>query len=715
MDFLFFISDFFLWILVICMIVWILVLTNRVSTLDNALKTLAKRLNTGVVQPLQSAKEPVQPTQAPEPVVKQTEQVHIQTPSVQPKVQVDNLEQRVQTSEFAKSQMQKPKKSTTIESVFLGNIFNKIGAVALIVAFIFFIKLVSPYIVLTNTMKIILGFCAGLGLFIGGLRLHISEKFKNYSEVLIGTGFATLFMSTFCANYLNVFNTYATIISGTILLLLVFFVSHKMRSVSSLIIGLLGGYLTPYLSGAAPDISFGYLIFLNIVSIIYSLNNPKMKWINIVNLSITMLILFAGCIAYDSSKIVYPIVLWGCYIVYDLMRDRTSGADNATGVLNYIFLTLITLTLFKTSVKSVGIMFGLTALVYAILAFIGKRLQYPFYKRFEHCIFLNVWFSILFTMNDIYSIITWSVVALMLSFAVKKDKLNAVRHYITVYYLSAVFGVLLAKDGSSLMLLEQYSPILNTRSLIFLVPVLCMGLSIGRLKSKETFISNWLRFDIMFLLYVYLMCEVSNILKIAYPAETSWEAYPSLMVYTAIGFLYSVLLYSIYQRTKSLWFNISGILLGLVSVVMFISCCFVHTSVILPVLNLRVLAFLAGLYFCLYYARVTRLNFFRYLAVFMGFILCGAESALLDNKLGTGYITTLGWLFYSGFITLAGILKSKKFLLNSGIWILIFTILRVFIHDLANVEAVYKLIAFLSLGVVLMIISYLYVKLKSDD
>ena len=78
------------------------------------------------------------------------------------------------------------------------------------------------------------------------------------------------------------------------------------------------------------------------------------------------------------------------------------------------------------------------------------------------------------------------------------------------------------------------------------------------------------------------------------------------------------------------------------------------------------------------------------------------------------YITTLGWLLYSGAVTLRGILKSKKFLINSGIWIFIFTILRVFIFDLAKVASVYKIFAFLLLGIVLMVVSYIYVRLKSD-
>ena len=515
------------------------------------------------------------------------------------------------------------------------------------------------------------------------------------------------------AREIKVFNTISALSVGVLLLLFVAFISHKMRSVSSLVIGLIGGYLTPHLSGASGDLTYGYLIFLNLISLVYTLNNVKAKWINPVNLLITMFIMFAGCISDDVQKIVYPVVLWAVYIVYDLLRDKASKTDNIACVINYIFLTVMTLTLFKTSVKAVGIMFGVTALVYALLAFFGKKFQNPLYKRYEHYIFLNVWFSILFTLNDLYSILTWSVVAVLLSFAVEKNKLNAVKHYITVYYLSAVVGVLLAKDGSGFMLAEQYTPVLNIRSLIFLVPVLSMILSIVKLKSKESFICNCMRFNIVLLTYFYAVCEITHLLQIM-NLEQSTLDYSLYMIYTTIGIVYSVVSHSIYSRTKFLLFNIASVLLWLVSVIMFVVGCFIHPEGLLPIINLRVLAFIAVLYFCSYFARATRLNFFRYLAVFLGFILCGAESSLLGAKLNINYITTLGWLLYSGAVTLWGILKSKKFLINSGIWIFIFTILRVFIFDLAKVASVYKIFAFLLLGIVLMVVSYIYVRLKSD-
>ena len=57
-----------------------------------------------------------------------------------------------------------------------------------------------------------------------------------------------------------------------------------MKTLSMLVIGLLGGYLTPFLSGAEKDVIFGYLIFLNLISLIYTLKNKHNKVINVINL-----------------------------------------------------------------------------------------------------------------------------------------------------------------------------------------------------------------------------------------------------------------------------------------------------------------------------------------------------------------------------------------------------------------------------------------------
>ena len=75
--------------------------------------------------------------------------------------------------------------------------------------------------------------------------------------------------------------------------------------------------------------------------------------------------------------------------------------------------------------------------------------------------------------------------------------------------------------------------------------------------------------------------------------------------------------------------------------------------------------------------------------------------------LNSGLIS-VGWILYSGIITTIGIVTGKNWLKNSGIILCIISILRIFLHDLAQVDILYKFIAILTLGISLMILSYLY-------
>jgi len=510
MEVLFFISDFFSWICIIVLFIWIAILTHDVAISKKTIEHLTKIRDTKTTpadqQDNPAAKQSagiqsdaINSDQKPKP----ESAIHADRPVYSAAKEIPPVKTQVKPANGSR-----PK--NTVENFFLGNFINKIGALAIIVALIIFIKLVSSYIVFTAAMKITLGFISGLVLYLGGLKLHTGERLKGFSEVLAGTGFAAFFITTYCAYYLNVFNSMTAILTGGALLLAVFVTAHRMHTFSPVVIGLTGGYLTPFLSGAHADAGAIYLIFLNLVSIVYTLVNPKTRWINSLNLSLTMFIMIIGGIA-DVSKICYPITLWAVYVLYDIIRNRESRTDNVTSTLNYIFLTLTTLLLFNVSTEQVGIMYGITALIYSLLAFFGKRFQNPLYKRYEHFIFLNVWFSILFTLNDVYSVIAWSVIAMLLSFAVRKDKFNAVKHYITFYYLSAIFGVLLAKDGSAYIIASDYAPVFNMRTLLFAIPALSMILSINRLKLKETLITNLMRFGITFLSYCYIISETNGL------------------------------------------------------------------------------------------------------------------------------------------------------------------------------------------------------------
>ena len=101
----------------------------------------------------------------------------------------------------------------------------------------------------------------------------------------------------------------------------------------------------------------------------------------------------------------------------------------------------------------------------------------------------------------------------------------------------------------------------------------------------------------------------------------------------------------------------------------------------------------------------------------MGFALISAEVNDLILKyqyLNIDYLLTVAWGIYAGAIILYGIIKDKKYLKITGIWISILSILRLFFFDLADSDAVYKIIALIVLGSILLLVSYFYNRYKKE-
>ena len=129
----------------------------------------------------------------------------------------------------------------------------------------------------------------------------------------------------------------------------------------------------------------------------------------------------------------------------------------------------------------------------------------------------------------------------------------------------------------------------------------------------------------------------------------------------------------------------------------------------IPLINIRTAAFVFGIAACVIYNKLDGKDFYKYLAIVLGFILMHNEAGdiIFKYTLNSGLIS-VGWILYSVIITTIGIIKGKKWLKNSGIILCIISILRIFFHDLAQVDILYKFIAILTLGISLMVLSYLY-------
>lgn len=96
--------------------------------------------------------------------------------------------------------------------------------------------------------------------------------------------------------------------------------------------------------------------------------------------------------------------------------------------------------------------------------------------------------------------------------------------------------------------------------------------------------------------------------------------------------------------------------------------------------------------------------------------LASSELLNLTNILSIGNADKLGlsilWGFYSLFLIVLGINRNKKHLRYWAIGLFAATLFKVFFYDIAELDTISKTVVFVSLGILLLIISFLYNKYK---
>ena len=108
-------------------------------------------------------------------------------------------------------------------------------------------------------------------------------------------------------------------------------------------------------------------------------------------------------------------------------------------------------------------------------------------------------------------------------------------------------------------------------------------------------------------------------------------------------------------------------------------------------------------------------KFFGVLSLAMLFIYLSLElNTFLNFKaplFRTGGISILWGLFGLSFV-LGGIIKNMKALRYAGLILFTVVVLKVFLSDLSNLSQLYRIIAFLGLGLVVLAGAFIYVRFK---
>ena len=716
-------------IAIILIAIWLFIIQTKLTQLSDTVQALKENFLTDKIRTKELPSN-IEPANTPAVEKPEPPRASMEPESISdiPDECLFSNSAKTETHQSDSKIVKKEKQTSSFENIFLGNIFNKIGAVAILIGLVILIKIVSPYFVFTDELKTALGYLAGFAMMIGALKLNAKPNMRSFSEVLLGTGFGALFISTYCAGILfKFFDLPQTVIVASALLLAAFYLADKLKTVSMLVISLIAAYITPFLLNAEFETSsnflFGYFIFINILTLLYTYRNKSRGITNNINLCVTFVSALILC--GSDANILMPLVLWGVYVIYDLMTQT----DTEKGcVLSYINLGVLTgLLLLIESDNNTYIHFGYinlaAAFIYAVFTYLNKSGEQEF-KKYLNLSLAAAFLAVCFICDEspTTKCYVWAVEAVALAYYACKYKLKMLAIWTILIWAVAAFSIIPVDGVFAIKSIKDFTPVWNVRLLMFTPVILSSAASYYLLSKSDDKkfidIAESFKFACITSIYFYMGLELNNIITQRFIGENTSPDFINNMTNSILGFAYTINLKRLNTVDSNCkpFISIVAAIAGIFSTIYLIvtGTRYFPVEAYIPVINIRCAAFLSGIAACIVFNRLTGKNLYKYLAIIFGFILMNYETADIISKytLDSGLIS-VGWILYSGIITTIGIFKNTNWLKASGIVLCIISILRIFFHDLREVDILYKFIAILTLGVCLMILSYLYNKKSS--
>lgn len=292
---------------------------------------------------IQKATQPA--PEFPEPVVRPAPAP--QTPPVQPTVvppqrpapQAPPVWREIPAPEPARQgKVREGRTSEQWEMLLGGNWFNRIGAVALLVGFGFLLKYAFDQHWITPWMLVSAGIALGIGLLATGAYFR-KKQAQVFAQGLVGAGIAILYLSVYASfNVYHLVGQMWTLAMMSAVTIAAIAQSLTYDSVAVVLIGLLGGFLTPAIlqgGGAGGNGSglFIYLALLDTGLLVVALEKDKWAFIDPLALACTYITYVVwSSSSYSESRmpvaLTFIIVVWAIFCAADVYRNAASTATH---------------------------------------------------------------------------------------------------------------------------------------------------------------------------------------------------------------------------------------------------------------------------------------------------------------------------------------------------------------------------------------------------
>lgn len=651
----------------------------------------------------------------------------------------------------------KRKKNMNYEKFIGENLFGKIGILVLVVGIGLFVKYAIDKDWINETMRTVLGFVAGsILLFIAE---RVREKYRTFSSLLAGGAFAVFYLTVAIAyHYYHLFSqTAAFVILVCITVLMsVLALLYDRRELA--IISLIGGFVAPFLVSSGEGnyiVLFTYLTILNLG--MFGLSLYK-KWAEL------------PAISFVATYLVFAIyVVTGFAFGAAPAESATIMARNllAFSTLFYFIFLLPVLAILKNDGKKLN-RFLLSVIVannFIYLAFgtlFLNGMSLPFKATGLFTLFIAVVNLVLVVWlrksKQDYNFLIYTMLGLVLTFVSLTVPIQLEGNYITLFWASEMVLLLWLYVKSGIRVYETFSVILAGLTLVsYLMDV---EHQITGLRPAGTIFMNSLFATGLFTGlaaggYAFLIAKYRDSFDAArYLKYTPWNA---TMLIAAVVILYYTFMIEFYHYLspaisyKMMHLFTSGCILTLcygfkrrfpvqefgfyyclgigVNVILYAVCVWAELTDpagfeptgLLPLLLpwLTTVVVIADLvYVGRLYSRshVADTRFVVYLSV-LSTICWLAVVRLFLRQLGLPDEFNAGFsiaLAMAGFVQMSvGMRLHRKSLRMVSLVTLGLVLVKLVLIDLWAMPTVGKILIFILLGVILLVLSFLYQKLKN--
>ncbi len=660
---------------------------------------------------------------------------------------------------------EKPKKITkpAIDwEKFIGeNLINKIGIAILTIGIGIFIKFAIDQHWINEIGRVLIGLLAG-GILLG-VAHKLRQEYKAFSSVLVGGGITVLYFSVGIAfhEYHLLGQTAAFICMLFITAFAVFF-SLAYNRIELAVIALIGGFATPFMVSTGSGnyaVLFSYLIILNIGMLVLA-GVRKWNLIYIVSCFFTILLFgswlvmeyketqMAGALVFATA---FYLIFFAAASIFNI-RNKKPFAP-----LDYIIILSLNLSYFSAGIYILNQLpnLNLKGLFTAIVGCINLAFAFFLYKKNTDRNFIFLLIGLVMTyatlaapiqLNGNQITLFWAAESVLLLWLAKKSGIALIRKGSVLLWVPTLISLLMDWNNVYSSNSEQMMPVLNQGFLTTIFCIAAFVLNMKLLSGEKTknffFDGDGIETDSLSKIALGMAVAVGFTGGIVELNEQIISYTGNVELDRLSIFIYVVLFVNVTNvfAYKKGFFIVHQICLYLLIPLMLVHITVVDSSI--AVLRNNYLfgpASIAG--FALHIGAIAAmvwsvLLLLKYLVPLVPQLLWALVtygvwaisletnhitiSILADNINETSSVLKLShraaypiiWGICSFILMIAGMQKRNRLLRIISLSLFGVTLLKLFILDIRGISAGGKIAAFISLGVLLLVVSFLYQRLK---